>query len=39
MLRVMTGATAAPSTSARPVHQQVYDAVKSWTVGRSLNSV
>jgi FAD/FMN-containing dehydrogenase len=39
MLRVTTGGTAAPSTAARPVHQQVYDALKPWTVGRSLNSV
>ncbi|MDX3757052.1 MULTISPECIES: FAD-binding oxidoreductase [Streptomyces] len=39
MLRVMTGGTAAPSTAARPVHQRVYDALKQWTVGRSLNSV
>ncbi|MEU3294480.1 BBE domain-containing protein [Streptomyces longwoodensis] len=39
MLRVTTGGTATPSTSARPVHQKVYDALKPWTVGRSLNSV
>jgi hypothetical protein len=39
MLRVMTGGTAASSTAARPVHQRVYDAVRQWTVGRSLNSV
>ncbi|SBU91161.1 FAD/FMN-containing dehydrogenase [Streptomyces sp. Ncost-T6T-1] len=39
MLRVMTGGAAAPPTAARPVHQRVYDALKPWTVGRSLNSV
>lgn len=39
MLRVMTGGAAASPTAGRPVHQRVYDALKQWTVGRSLNSV
>jgi hypothetical protein len=39
VLRVMTGGAAAPSTTARPVHQRLYDALKQWTIGRSLNFV
>ena len=35
----MTGGMAAPPEAARPVHQRVYDALKQWTVGRSLNVV
>ncbi|MGW5605374.1 FAD-binding oxidoreductase [Streptomyces sp. NPDC003753] len=39
VLRLMTGGMAAPPEAARPVHQRVYDALKQWTVGRSLNFV
>ncbi|MFI0907263.1 FAD-binding oxidoreductase [Streptomyces sioyaensis] len=39
ILRVMTGGAPAPADAVRSVHQRVYDAMKQWTVGRSLNFV